>query len=67
MHNTIYGIKFNSNLDCFFLIIQELKNIFLYQLIPIWNSQSRSFKNCTARFTFKIQIKMKLILLAFKS
>ena len=53
MHNTRQRTKFNNNFNTKHLIIQKLKNVFLYVVISIWNSQPNSFKNCTSKFTFK--------------
>ena len=54
MHNTRH--RTNSNFNTPSLIIQKLKNCYLYQVIPIWNSLPDSLKNCTSKFTLKKQI-----------
>ena len=59
MHNTRH--RTNSNFNTPRFNHSKTQKCYLYQVIPIWNSLPNSLKNCTSKFTFKKQIKCRLL------
>ena len=59
MNNTKH--RTNNNFNTALFNHSKTPKCYLYQVIPIWNSQPSSLKNCTSKFTFKKQIKSHLL------
>ena len=59
MYSTRHRINSNFNTPLF--NHSKTQKIYLYQVIPIWNSLPSSLKKCTSKLTFKKQIKSHLL------
>ena len=59
IHNTRH--RTNSNFNTPLFNYSKTQKCYLYQVIPIWNSQAKLLKNCTSKFTLKTQIKSHLL------
>ena len=51
----------NNNFNTPLFNHSKTQKCYLYQVIPIWNSQPSSLKNCTSKFTLKKQNKSHLL------